>query len=155
MATIFKNWDDLGEALAFDEKGKGKVKETEKIVVKKPEKEEDDEAFVKKNAVKDKIKKLIKGASEMLEDDIDDTDSILDELESKLGDADDEEDIEEDVEEEKPGRWTKRGLDLDKEGRRGDKPRGFVVNTVTTIVKPKHGKPFGVEDEEIEEKKSE
>ena len=134
MATIFKNWDELGEALAFDEKGKGKVKETEKVVVEAPEKD-DDEEFVKKNAAKEKIKKLIRGASEMLDDDEADADDILDELEGKLGDDDEEEE----VEVEKPGRWMKRGLDLDRQGPKGGQPKGFVVNTVTTIVKPKRG----------------
>jgi hypothetical protein len=142
MATIFKNWDELGEALSFDEKGRGKLKETEKVVVDAPEKGGDDEAFVKKNIAKEKIKKLIRGASDLMDDGIEDADDILDELEGKLGDD------EEEVEEEKPNKWTKRAIDLEKQGEKGGKPRGFVVNTVTTIVKPKHGKGFRDRDEE-------
>ena len=98
MATIFKNSDELGEALSFDEKGRGKLKETEKVVVDTPEKGGDDEAFVKKNIAKEKIKKLIRGASDLMDDGIEDADDILDELEGKLGGDEGE------VEEEKPER---------------------------------------------------
>lgn len=141
MATIVKSWDDLKDIFDFEERGKkGKEKKVE-VEVETPEKE--DEKFVKKNLVKGKVKKLIRGAGETLEDEMDDTDSILDELEGKLG-----EDEEEEVKEEKLGKWAKRGLKLEREGKSGDRPRGFVVNTVTTIVKPRHGNPFRDKDEE-------
>ncbi len=153
MATIVKSWDDLKDIFDFEERGKkGKEKKVE-VEVEAPEKE--DEKFVKKNLVKGKVKKLIRDAGEMLEDEMDDTDDILDELEGKLG-----EDEEEEVKEEKLGKWAKRGLKLEREGKPGDRPRGFVVNTVTTIVKPRHGNPFrdkegDIEEEEIVVKKPE
>ena len=135
---IYKDWNDVSKELGFDNIPEPGSEEKEE---KRDAKDKEVSLDQKKAILQEKVAQLLEAVEE------EDIDELFDELVPILESHAKDEEEEEVKEDEEDDDWDRYGK---AEGpvKPGSKPKGFVVSTVTTIVKPKKpgDKSVNIED---------